>query len=641
MPRTSTETVHIVDPEVDTTLTSSDGSLIVTLSANARDEFFQVAIDALSNSCGTQAPVGERQMCVLVDLFDLAAESVQENMDRPATMSIILDSQQYSAVQTDIDNGDFTLWKGHGPTDISWDEIPQCENPRGTSECYSLVSETNGGKITVYNITSFSQFTGGIPASVQPPSEPPPTSPPSQNSGSSGSGNSGRGHSGAKYEYIGNQAPRISGLAEVDYEENGTGPVAEYTAKDPEGDDFTWSLFGIDRKLFELSDDGVLSFISPPDYESPDGLRGNTYWVMLQAEDDGSPRQHGVKNVYVTVTQVNELGAITGDAELSVPEGQAGAVAQYQVDDPERGVVEWSLSGADASGFKIDENGSLSPTGKLDFEAPGSSDGTNVHALTINVADDGQPELTAHIDVTLTVTNVNEAPLATEIPGVDMTTMRQMPWILDLGEYFTDPDGDSLSYETSSLVNNDVVKVEFEGDVMSITPVAEGAVTIEVVAVDSGGLRAASRVSVSVTEPLSAATPAPAVVVDITPPAPETVPAIAPETPPAYESLWPLSERRISNQTQPSDMHSKFVATFRIEPVPEPITEHNLPPMATQAPTHSETPADEVTEALGQMPLSAALEEAGWLTIWLLLLFILLTLITAGYSVRMYVIHRL
>lgn len=328
--------------------------------------------------------------------------------------------------------------------------------------------------------------------------------------------------------------------------------------------------------------------------------------------------------------------------EAFVPEGQTGAVTRYHVDDPENGAIEWTLSGPDASGFKIDNSGSLSPTGKLDFEAPSSSDGTNVHALTINVADDGQPELTAHIDVTLTVTNVNEAPVASEIPGVDMTTMRHMPRMLDLGEYFTDPDGDSLSYETSGQASGDVVQIELDGDVMSITPVGGGAVTIEVLAADSGGLRAASRVSVSVTEPLPVATPAPAVVVDTTPsPVPETVPAIAPEPPPTYEPLWPLSERRISNQTQPSDMLSKFVATFTIEPVHEPMTDQTPPPIDKQAPVQFVSPAVDVPDAQGQAPLSVALEEGGSLVIWLIILLILLALLTGGYGVRMYVIHRL
>ena len=130
-PRTNTETVHVVDPEVETTLTSSDGRLSVTFPAGAKDQFYQVAIDALSNDCGKQSPVGERRTCVLVDLFDLGAESIEESLDVTATLSVSLDQQQYNTVQADLDNDDFTMWKGHGPSDTSWEQVEQCAEPRG------------------------------------------------------------------------------------------------------------------------------------------------------------------------------------------------------------------------------------------------------------------------------------------------------------------------------------------------------------------------------------------------------------------------------------------------------------------------------------------------------------------------------
>lgn len=93
-PRTNTETVHIVDPEVETTLTSSDGRLSVTFPAGAKDQFFQAAIDALSNNCGSWSPVYEQRLCALVDLFDLGAESIEESLDAAATLSVSMNQQQ-------------------------------------------------------------------------------------------------------------------------------------------------------------------------------------------------------------------------------------------------------------------------------------------------------------------------------------------------------------------------------------------------------------------------------------------------------------------------------------------------------------------------------------------------------------------
>ena len=60
----------------------------------------------------------------------------------------------------------------------------------------------------------------------------------------------------------------ITGVRSVRYPENGTDPVASFTAFDEAGHDIRWSLRGDDRDLFTI-DDGVLAFREPPNYEDP------------------------------------------------------------------------------------------------------------------------------------------------------------------------------------------------------------------------------------------------------------------------------------------------------------------------------------------------------------------------------------
>ena len=55
-----------------------------------------------------------------------------------------------------------------------------------------------------------------------------------------------------------------------DYDENGTDPVATFSAMDPEGENIAWSLDGNDAEDFDITG-GVLSFKSSPNYESPMG----------------------------------------------------------------------------------------------------------------------------------------------------------------------------------------------------------------------------------------------------------------------------------------------------------------------------------------------------------------------------------
>ena len=561
------------------------------------------------------------------------------------------------------------MWKGHGPTDVSWDQIQQCPDPRGTAECYSLTADPNGngGTITVFNIAGFSEFAAGSDQPA-PPTEPPTTTPPpttgggGSGGGSGGSGSSGGGsgsggsstRSSSRYEYSGNQTPQIFGQTNVTFSENGTDPVADYIAEDPDDDDITWSLLGYDRRKFEISPNGVLSFRSPPDYENPEGRQGNTYWVIIQADDDGRPSEYDVHNVRVTVTQVNELGELGGDAQLSVPENNIEAIGQYLIEDPENGSITWSLSGPDASAFQIDGQGNLSPAAALDFEAPGSSAESNVHTLTVIATDDGEPELSAEMGVSVTITNVNEAPLVGSIPGVDLTTDEQ-PWMVELGMYFTDPDGDSLAYDFSGQNITDVALAHLQEGTLSIDPVSEGDVSFYVVATDSGGLRVVTSVSVSVTDPEPVPTPAPAVIapVPVSTPAPVTVavpvptpavpePVLAAEPEPTFAPLPPLVERRIRNQTQESDSVSKVIVAFALEPVDEPMAEVSLPPAAKPVAPQKISPIDTVAAGHSPAPQLASLDASeGGLSMWLIIMLTLIMMVTAGYAVRMYVIHRI
>ena len=77
----------------------------------------------------------------------------------------------------------------------------------------------------------------------------------------------------------------ISGVARMDYAENETGMVAMYTASGPDASMATWSLGGADAGDFNISSDGVLTFMSAPDYENAaDADMDNEYMVTVKAD---------------------------------------------------------------------------------------------------------------------------------------------------------------------------------------------------------------------------------------------------------------------------------------------------------------------------------------------------------------------
>ena len=147
--------------------------------------------------------------------------------------------------------------------------------------------------------------------------------------------------------------------------ENGEGPVATFTASDPEDvSPIVWSLLtdhmgeqnlGIftdtvgtpdgvddntddvleadvaDSALFSISQSGVLSFMAPPNYELPRELaltdqNTNTYRVVVQASDGGVGSFNNWFKVTVTVTDEEEPGMLAewnvdadGDGTLQTP----------------------------------------------------------------------------------------------------------------------------------------------------------------------------------------------------------------------------------------------------------------------------------------------------------------------------------
>ena len=203
-----------------------------------------------------------------------------------------------------------------------------------------------------------------------------------------------------------NRPPRIRGEDRPNYAENGTRPVVAYTLEDPDaGDKITWSLEGTDGRHMELSQDGVLSFKEPPDYENPvDSRFDNTYEVTLRATDDGSPSQNDIHRVRVTVTNVDEAPVISGPDAVEYEENEEDGVATYTAADPEDGdVASWGLAGDDAGLFSISDAGELAFSDAPDFEAPLDTDEDNVYSVTIQATD--ASDIMGTMDVAITVTD--------------------------------------------------------------------------------------------------------------------------------------------------------------------------------------------------------------------------------------------
>ena len=206
-----------------------------------------------------------------------------------------------------------------------------------------------------------------------------------------------------------NEPPAITGRDSLNFRENTpvTTHLYTYSATDPEGEDFTWHLGGLDAGDFAITSDssgrGVLTFASPPNFDSPagSGTDGNEYLVTVQARDNQG--NTGELPVSVAVTDQNEGATVSGRTEIAVEENRDATLvlATYTASDPEgQAITRWSLSGSDSGDFSISESGELTFRNTPDFDRPADSDHDNEYLVTVRAY--------GNLDVTVTVSNQNE-----------------------------------------------------------------------------------------------------------------------------------------------------------------------------------------------------------------------------------------
>ena len=225
-----------------------------------------------------------------------------------------------------------------------------------------------------------------------------------------------------------NEAPEITNLfTESSAAENSSGSILLMASDVDVPDTQTWSVETTesteDGSKFEVADGFLprLSFKDDPDFEEPtdvgDTAMNNTYVVTVKVTDSGGLSD--TLTFTVTVTDVNEAPEITtGPATIAKDENTqiTEVIATYEAEDVDvNSQFTWDLQGVDAGDFTITKNadghGELKFRRVPNFEIPADDGADNEYNFTVRVRDSGG--LSDTIPVTVTVTNVNEAPVIT------------------------------------------------------------------------------------------------------------------------------------------------------------------------------------------------------------------------------------
>ena len=258
----------------------------------------------------------------------------------------------------------------------------------------------------------------------------------------------------------------VSGDPIPEYAENGMGAVATYAADGPVT--AGWSVSGADMDDFAISNEGVLSFASAPDFEMPMGGAdndSNTYMVTVKAEVGGEME---MVEVTVMVTNVDEIGTLSGPETVSnYMENSEDPVGTYMVSGGSMSeMANLTLEGDDAGDFSISSAGVLSFRSSPDFENPTDADMDNTYMVTVKAEAGGEMAMQP---VTVTVTNVDEdgtVMLSSMAPvvGVELTaTLANSDMVTE----------DTVTWQWSKSMTMDGTFEDIDGaTMMTYTPVA-------------------------------------------------------------------------------------------------------------------------------------------------------------------------
>ena len=170
---------------------------------------------------------------------------------------------------------------------------------------------------------------------------------------------------------------------------------------------------GADAAHFTIdSSSGVLTFMSPPNFEAPTDIGTNNIYDLIVQVSDGALTD--TQAIAVTVTPVNDnVPTIASDgagatASISIAENITAVttVTATDADLPTQTLTYSITGGADAASFSIDSStGELSFVSVPDYEAPTDSDVNNVYDVIVQVSDGALTDTQA---IAVTITNINE-----------------------------------------------------------------------------------------------------------------------------------------------------------------------------------------------------------------------------------------
>lgn len=238
-----------------------------------------------------------------------------------------------------------------------------------------------------------------------------------------------------------NEAPTAIDLSAASIHENAPAGsvVGIFSATDPDFDPaFTFSLVGgggdTDNGAFSISETS-LTINASPDYETKD-----SYTIRVRVTDEGDPALSLEKSFTISIIDRNEppttIGLTNAVIAENVPAGSI--VGSLVATDPDSGQ---SFTYRLVSGTGSADNGMFDLNGSElviltvpDYEVKSS------YSIRVSVSDSGTPGLTFEQPLTVTVQNVEEAPILLSFSKTGLQDSPIAFGLADFSTHFIDPD---------------------------------------------------------------------------------------------------------------------------------------------------------------------------------------------------------
>ena len=248
---------------------------------------------------------------------------------------------------------------------------------------------------------------------------------------------------------------------------------------DPDGDQLSYQAESSDASVATASVSGSAVTIA--------AVAAGSATVTVTARDPAG--LSAMQNVTVTVERANRAPEVVNSIPpvgLAAGEDVTFEVPSY-FSDPDGDALSYAAASSDVSVATASVSGS---TVTIAAVAAGSA--------TVTVTARDPAGLSAMQNVTVTVERANRAPeVVNSIPPVGLAAGEDVTF--EVPSYFSDPDGDALSY-TAASSDVSVATASVSGSTVTIAAVAAGSATVTVTVRDPAGLSASQAVDVTVSD---------------------------------------------------------------------------------------------------------------------------------------------